>query len=144
MTLPSTSSFKYAAQLALFTGCPPPCTPASGEVFRVVHKPIVKKDFEPQGLYPKDDATPDCSDWGLSMFTTAGAVQAKFGGRNGLMKKYRKMRNDLGEYIAKGTLNNAHGNTTPPSKSKHFDLYEFTGTDLAPEFDIVGHIVILD
>jgi hypothetical protein len=76
------------------------------------------------------------------MFTSAEAIQKKFGGRNGLLRKYRHLCAEVGEYIASGTLDQTHGKTTQPNKSKHFDLHEFVGADLASVFKIVEKIVI--
>jgi hypothetical protein len=132
-------AFKYAAHLAALRGCPPQCSPTSGQVFRVVHDPMVGRDFEPKGLHPKDGVAPDCSDWGLSMFTTADALQKRLGP---LMRKYRNMINDIGGCIAVGTLTSAHGKATSPSRALHFDLYEFAGVNLAPLFAIVDEIRI--
>lgn len=145
MSVHNAPPFKYATELAQFEGCPPPSEIAKGVAFRVVHDPIRSSDFVPKAMQPRsqdDDVLLECSDWGLSMFTSAKAVQDKFGGRSGLLKKYPRLLAEVGEYIAKGTLDPTHGKTTRPGKRGHFDLHEFVGADVAAGFDVVEKIVV--
>lgn len=133
------SAYKYQSQFASMVGCPPPCSPASGTVYRVVHKPIVARDLEPTAI-TKPDEPRSCGSWGISMFTTQKALQDKWGK---LIGKYPNLANDVGDHIAEGSLVAAHGMITKPNKEKHFNLHEFNGPNLAPVFRVTVQIKIV-
>jgi hypothetical protein len=78
--------------------------------------------------------------WGLSMFTTAEAIQKKFGK---LIAKYPNIANDIGDHIAEGTLHSSHGVITKPNKHHHFNLFEFVGIDVSVHFRVIGKLNIV-
>ena len=47
----------------------------------------------------------------------------------------------LGTHIAEGKIVNSDGICCDPDKNRHFDLFEYLGTDLKANFTILGHIV---
>src|SRR4051812_40275245 len=113
-------AYEYAAGLAALGSCPPPCRPAGGKAFRLVHNPIRAKDFHPTALGLKEgEAVTTCGQWGVSLFTTAEAVQRTLGKTLG---KYPHIANDVGDHIAAGILGAEHGDATVPSKSRHYNL----------------------
>ncbi|MDI1447279.1 hypothetical protein [Polyangium sp. 6x1] len=137
--------YKYAERFKSLPECPPPNNPAGGVVYRLVHNPIIEDDFLPNPEREKNkgnqhEQPPSCTAWGLSLFTTAAALQKKFGK---LLGKYPNLANDVGNHIAEGTLVDSHGVTTKPNKEHHLNLFEFQGPNLAPVFRLVGPIQVV-
>lgn len=93
--------------------------------FRFTRKPATSDDFLPVGV--KDPARgTSCSAFGLSLFDTLANARAKWRS----LKKRIDVASKLGDHIAELAVELSDGHCTVASDSGHFDLHEFTTTDL--------------
>src|SRR5664280_70016 len=79
--------FKYGNELASI-GPMPPIQPAGGTACRIVHNPILAKDFLPQAKLRELD-TVTCSSWALSMFKNHNAAKKKL---DSMVSRHPKLR----------------------------------------------------
>lgn len=127
------SAHKYASEFGTLAGCPPACEAAAGVAFRFVHKPLNELSFVPVAIKRTSKAG-CCRAWSLSMYDDEARAVRKYGE---LLKKYPHIANDIGDHLAKGTLQKTHGEMTQPSHSGHFDLFEYSGVKIHTAFTIV-------
>jgi hypothetical protein len=129
--------YKYATQMPSLD-CPPQCSPPSpGTVYRFVHQPFIDRDFQPSASW-KDESKSICAAWGISLFTNETQARARFAK---LLKKHSQIYKELGDHLASGSISPANGVATKP-KSGHFDLYEWSESDLSDQFStVVGKLL---
>lgn len=74
-----------------------------------------------------------CSDWGLSMFQMEEQAKTAF---EDACRQFRNFRKNGWAMVAEGRLDDSCGVATVPDGTGHFDLYEFTSSNLHPLFAI--------
>lgn len=111
---------------------------ASGDAFRFVHFPVAADDFDPPAVRNKPMPPRGCGDWALSMFVSTATAQE-------FHRKLRQLPNPnivkkIGDHLAVGKLQPAFGRATKPTKNGHFDLFEYSNSNIAAAFSVIGRI----
>lgn len=104
-------------------------------VFNDINNP---KNFTPSYINDKDRAKDTPTGYALSFFETkdAGCLRLK-----NLTQNKPFLKKKLGTHIALGKIANNDGLCSEPDKNKHFDLFEYTGVNLIPNFTILEEVV---
>lgn len=141
-------SLKYAADLHVITAtgesCPPQdaveCTRTG---FHWCMEPMTANCFAPSAaknprrLHKEHDAKEKCSLWAISMHVSLEASLAAF---QDLEKSVPRLRKSVGDHVASGELQPAHGRQTSLDGNGHFDLHEYAAVDLLTAFAIAQKI----
>jgi hypothetical protein len=132
---------KYESDLCNISDCPPSnCVQKDIDAYRFVYNPICPKSFIPQGkkspqrVSKSSNDTERCSLLGLSMFESEGKALEKY---KYLKKTIKNIDKTIGSHLAKGKIKPKHGLLTKPNNQGHYDLFEFKGTNLSPDFQIL-------
>lgn len=123
---------KYLPQIQHLSQCPPPnANGFNGTAFRFVGSALSAKSFEPPGIESprrvlKTRADQCCGLYGLSLFKTEAQARQR---RNELVAGSPKLAQKW-THIAEVVVSPVHGQCTPPDRRGHFELHEYTGTQL--------------
>lgn len=136
--------FKYKLHLEGFDDCPPlsKVSPLEGVSYRFVYHVISDpKNFLPPASKPPErgfvqrDAC--CGSHALSMFTTKAKACKWYKEKKGL---WRHIGVTIGTHLAEGAVAPPDGVATAPSKSGHFDFFEFDICDFSKKFAIIEDV----
>lgn len=103
--------------------------------YRWVHSDINdKRNFVPRPLLMPNYSIKDATDWSISIFNTEENAIKRLQELNKIKPKIYKK---LGSCIAEGNIRIRHGICDIPATSGHFNLMEYKGVDITPEFRII-------
>ncbi|MBX3199420.1 MAG: hypothetical protein KF850_19935 [Labilithrix sp.] len=130
-----TAALKYEAQHKehAIADCPPGgCREASGVVFRFVHNPLSANDFLPTA--PDIPARLNqCKAWGLSLYASAAQARAAYKAN---IASRPKLVTRIGDHLAVGTLQPAHGLMHGPARDGHITFHEHATVRLETIFTL--------
>ena len=140
--------FKYQEEIDRLSIQCPPSTWQSKKmlafrfVFQIPHE-NTRNNFLPVLIIkPKRKLNPDtdanrCKGYALSLFDTERNAKRRY---NNLVKKRPRLREQLGDSLAKGFLEEQDGVVSDVDRNGHFNLHEFKNVDLSRKFMIVSDL----
>jgi hypothetical protein len=123
-------AFKYAAELAAFSDCPPQVVANCVEetVYRFVKDPM-NDSFLPMALLPDGLDEPCCEGYALSMYVSVAKAKKRW--RQLFRKNSDRVLELMGDRLAEVRLEPGHGVRTAVSTSGHFGVFEFADVNFA-------------
>lgn len=133
---------KYESKISGLPDCPPvDCAGRQANLFRFVREDIQHpKNFQPPAvqnparMFRGDAAC--CSGYALSFFETPDVARSKY---EGIKRRHPEVHELLGTHLAEVSIHPEDGLLTP-ARSRHVDLHEYEGVDLAPRATIVARL----
>lgn len=103
--------------------------------YRWVHSNINdERNFLPRPKIKENYPIKHFTDWGISMFDAKENATKRL---QELTKDKPAMYKKLGSCIAEGNVKRTHGICDIPATSGHFNLMEYKGVNITPEFRII-------
>lgn len=139
------SKWKYAKSLGDHDDCPPKSLrKVNMAAYRFVGNPIAEGHFLPTAHVPGARQPGDvlrCTDYSLSMFNDKAKALAAL---TRLLTKYRQIANRMGSWIGKLHIREDDGEASKPSRSGHFEFFEYEGCNLQSRTKLAQEVIVAD
>jgi hypothetical protein len=130
--------FKLETEIKKLPNCPPnDCGNRCVTATRFVHNPLTTKSFETYFEMENDTSRNPCIGRALSLFDSETNARKHF---YKLQKNTPLIAKKIGNYIAKGEIDQHDGEVTQADHKGHFSLFEYKDRDLLSKFEIVERL----